>query len=76
MGRLLAVCGLPSAGCLGLRHRATRSCYMFSTCASSDGSPPWRLQNSILPIVREPYIFKLEAGLVFQRMQFIAQATG
>ena len=37
--------------------------------------PRWCLKYS-RPILLEPYIFKLESGLVFQHMQFIAEATG
>ena len=36
--------------------------------------PRWCLKNS-RPILLEPRIFRLELGLVFQRMQFIAEAT-
>ena len=37
--------------------------------------PRWCLKNS-KPILLEPYTFKLESGLVFQRMQFTTGATG
>ena len=36
--------------------------------------PRWCLKNST-PILLGPYIFKLESGLLFQRMYFIAEAT-